>query len=186
MATALDDGAGTVEESEPRTPKPFSFSEPIFNPVFNQVNEPSGQIESENPEKVVSEEKATTEETPGTYKVLKHDIQMKMDTNTSIPIWRRSTNEYEEQQNVRMYIRDLKRLKELKVSDNEALLINASLVKSNMTHLYEEMPKEARKSQRKIAEAWEKNCLQTGQLSKDQSPREGRPLQHLSPCDRGL
>ena len=71
---------------------------------------------------------------------------LKLDAGGTIPIWKTSRNRKEEVQNVRMYIRDLKRLKELKVLKNEALLINASLVKSNRTSLYEEMPAEAEKS----------------------------------------
>ena len=76
----------------------------------------------------------------------KQKTDLKLDAGGTIPIWKTSRNRKEEVQNVRMYIRDLKRLKELKVLKNEALLINASLVKSNRTSLYEEMPAEAEKS----------------------------------------
>ena len=71
---------------------------------------------------------------------------LKLDAGGSIPIWKKSNDKKEEVQNVRMYIRDLKRLKNLRVLRNEALLINASLVKSGRTSLYEEMPKEAEES----------------------------------------
>ena len=71
---------------------------------------------------------------------------LKLDAGGSIPIWKKSNDKKEEVQNVRMYIRDLKRLKTLRVLRNEALLINASLVKSARTSLYEEMPKEAEES----------------------------------------
>ena len=83
-------------------------------------------------------------QTTGEDKSAKTDL--KLDAGGAIPIWKKSQNRKEEVQNVRMYIRDLKRLKELKVLKNEALLINASLVKSNRTSLYEEMPAEAEKS----------------------------------------
>ena len=76
----------------------------------------------------------------------KDKTDMKLDAGGSIPIWKKSSDKKEEVQNVRMYIRDLKRLKTLKVLRNEALLINASLVKSGRTSLYEEMPKEAEES----------------------------------------
>ena len=76
----------------------------------------------------------------------KDKTDMKLDAGGSIPIWKKGTDKKEEVQNVRMYIRDLKRLKTLKVLRNEALLINASLVKSGRTSLYEEMPKEAEES----------------------------------------
>ena len=45
-----------------------------------------------------------------------------------------------------MFIRDLKRLKSLGVLKREALLINATLVKSGRTQLYEELPAEAETS----------------------------------------
>ena len=76
----------------------------------------------------------------------KDKTDMKLDAGGSIPIWKKGSDKKEEVQNVRMYIRDLKRLKTLKVLRNEALLINASLVKSGRTSLYEEMPKEAEES----------------------------------------
>ena len=67
----------------------------------------------------------------------------KLDAGGSIPIWITGNNPRERTENVRTYIRDLKRIRSLKIIKNEALLINASLVKSNKTHLYEELPLEA-------------------------------------------
>ena len=73
-------------------------------------------------------------------------VQMKLDAGGSIPIWRKGHTDKEEIQNVRMYIRDLLRVRQLGLTKSEAVLINASLVKSNRTTLYEEMPAEAEKS----------------------------------------
>ena len=73
-------------------------------------------------------------------------VQMKLDAGGSIPIWRKGHTDKEEIQNVRMYIRDLLRVRELGLTKSEAVLINASLVKSARTSLYEEMPAEAEKS----------------------------------------
>ena len=73
-------------------------------------------------------------------------IDMKLDTASTIPIWKKGSSEREEIQNIRNYIRDIRRLQKLKVLKNEPVLINASLVKSGRTYLYEEMPKEAEES----------------------------------------
>ena len=74
------------------------------------------------------------------------DNQMKLDTNSIIPIWKKGTTEKEEIQNIRNYIRDIRRIQALRVVKNEPILINASLVKSGRTYLYEELPKEAEQS----------------------------------------
>ena len=76
----------------------------------------------------------------------KSKMDIKLDAGGSIPVWKKSIDKKEEVQNVRLYIRDLKRLKSLQVLRSEALLINASLVKSGRTSLYEELPKEAEDS----------------------------------------
>ena len=73
-------------------------------------------------------------------------IDMKLDTASTIPVWKKGSSEKEEIQNIRNYIRDIRRLQKLKVLKNEPVLINASLVKSGRTYLYEEMPKEAEES----------------------------------------
>ena len=70
----------------------------------------------------------------------------KLDAGLSIPVWRKGTNQHEDVQNTRMFIRDLRRLKSLGVLKKEALLINATLVKSGRTQLYEELPAEAETS----------------------------------------
>ena len=70
----------------------------------------------------------------------------KLDAGQSIPIWITGNTPRERTENCRTYIRDLKRIRSLKIIKNEALLINASLVKSNKTHLYEELPLEAENS----------------------------------------
>ena len=75
----------------------------------------------------------------------------KLDAGLSIPVWRKGTNHDEDVHNTRMYIRDLQRLKTLGVLKNEALLINASLVKSGRTSLYEELPAEAETSVDELA-----------------------------------
>ena len=72
----------------------------------------------------------------------------KLDAGGSIPVWKYSagSSPRERTENVRTYIRDLKRIRSLKIIKNEALLINASLVKSNRTSIYEELPLEAESS----------------------------------------
>ena len=55
-----------------------------------------------------------------------------------------------------MFIRDLKRLKSLGVLKKEALLINATLVKSGRTQLYEELPAEAETSVDELAKYLQK------------------------------
>ena len=69
--------------------------------------------------------------------------KMKLDTGNSIPVWKKANNSTDEAAYLRQYIRDLTRFKELGLLDNDAVLINASLVKSGRTAIYAEMPKEA-------------------------------------------
>ena len=71
---------------------------------------------------------------------------VRLDAGLSIPIWSKGTNRQEEILYTRKFIRDLKRLKSLGVLKKEALLINATLVKSGRTQLYEELPAEAETS----------------------------------------
>ena len=68
---------------------------------------------------------------------------MKLDTGNSIPIWKKANNQADEAAYLRQYIRDIIRFKELGLLKNDAVLINASLVKSGRTGIYAEMPKEA-------------------------------------------
>ena len=74
------------------------------------------------------------------------DRNMRLDTNSIIPVWKKGTTEKEEIQCVRNYIRDIRRIQALRVVSSDPLLINASLVKSGRTYLYEELPKEAESS----------------------------------------
>ena len=70
--------------------------------------------------------------------------EMKLDTGSSIPVWKKSTNDcLDDIKNLRQYIRDLLRFKKLKLLENDAVLINASLVKSGRTDVYAELPKDA-------------------------------------------
>ena len=71
---------------------------------------------------------------------------VRLDAGLSIPIWMKGKDRQEEILYTRMFIRDLQRLKSLGVLKNEALLINATLVKSERTELYEELPAEAETS----------------------------------------
>ena len=66
--------------------------------------------------------------------------------DTIVPVWKTGQTDQEETQNLRNYIRDMRRMQALKVTKNEPVLINASLVKSGKTYLYEELPKEAEES----------------------------------------
>lgn len=76
----------------------------------------------------------------------KNETDFKLDAGGSIPVWKTGNGQRENTQCVRTYIRDLRRIRDLKLIKNEALLINASLVKSGKTALYEELPKEAETS----------------------------------------
>ena len=69
--------------------------------------------------------------------------EMKLDTGSSIPIWRKANNGSDEMTNLRQYIRDMLRFKQLGLLEDDAVLINASLVKSGRTDVYAEMPKDA-------------------------------------------
>ena len=73
-------------------------------------------------------------------------VDMKLDTASAIPIWKKGSTEKEEIQNIRNYIRDIRRIQALKIVKSEPVLINASLVKSGRTNIYEELPKEAETS----------------------------------------
>ena len=70
--------------------------------------------------------------------------QIKMDGTASIPIWHKTGSD--DLDNLRNYVRDMRRAKELKILANDSMLINASLVKSGRTKLYAEIPKEAESS----------------------------------------
>ena len=76
----------------------------------------------------------------------------KLDAGGSIPIWKTGNGQRENMNFTRTYIRDLRRIRNLKLIKNEALLINASLVKSQKTHLYEELPLEAESNIDKLIE----------------------------------
>ena len=70
-------------------------------------------------------------------------VDMKLDTASTIPVWKKGSTEKEEIQYIRNYIRDIRRIQALKIVKSEPVLINASLVKSGRTGIYEELPKEA-------------------------------------------
>ena len=63
--------------------------------------------------------------------------------DTILPVWKKGQTDQEETQNLRQYIRDMRRMQALEITKNEAVLINASLAKSGKTYLYEELPREA-------------------------------------------
>lgn len=70
----------------------------------------------------------------------KAKTDIKLDATASIPVWRKSLDADENSRFVESYIRDLERLKTLNIGKEDAWLINASLVKSNRTELYVELP----------------------------------------------
>ena len=72
--------------------------------------------------------------------------------DATIPVWTTGSSPRERTENIRCYIRDLRRIRSLKIIKNEALLINASLTKSGKTALYEELPLEAESSIDKFIE----------------------------------
>ena len=65
---------------------------------------------------------------------------IKLDATASIPVWRKGSTPEENSRNVENYIRDLKRIKALNVGKNDAWVINSSLVKSQRTEIYIELP----------------------------------------------
>ena len=65
---------------------------------------------------------------------------VKLDATASIPIWRKGNTPEENARYVENYIRDLKRIKTLDVGKNDAWIINSSLVKSQRTEIYVELP----------------------------------------------
>ena len=65
---------------------------------------------------------------------------IKLDATASIPVWRKGNTPEENSRNVENYIRDLKRIKALNVGKNDAWVINSSLVKSQRTEIYIELP----------------------------------------------
>ena len=86
------------------------------------------------------------EDGQGEDKARSNGYDLQLDAGLSIPIWKKGRDGQEEILNTRMFIRDLQRLKSLGVLKREALLINAALVKSERTQLYEELPAEAETS----------------------------------------
>ena len=86
------------------------------------------------------------EDGQGEDKAKSNGYDLQLDAGLSIPIWKKGRDGQEEILNTRMFIRDLQRLKSLGVLKREALLINAALVKSERTQLYEELPAEAETS----------------------------------------
>ena len=77
------------------------------------------------------------------FKINHGTVDMKLDTASTIPVWKKGSTEKEEIQNIRNYIRDIRRIQALKIVKSEPVLINASLVKSGRTNIYEELPQEA-------------------------------------------
>ena len=87
-----------------------------------------------------------SDEAPVEIEINAGTVDMKLDTASAIPVWKKGSTEKEEVQNIRNYIRDMRRIEALKIVKSEPVLINASLVKSGRTNIYEELPKEAEKS----------------------------------------
>ena len=81
---------------------------------------------------------------------------IKLDAGLAIPIWKKGEGPEEEILNTRRFIRDLKRLKTLGVIRREPLLINAALVKSGRTQIYEELPAQAETSVDELAKYLQK------------------------------
>ena len=82
------------------------------------------------------------EPSPRTIGVFANDAKtdIKLDATASIPIWRKGNTPEENARHVENYIRDLKRIKTLDVGKNDAWVINSSLVKSQRTEIYVELP----------------------------------------------
>ena len=77
---------------------------------------------------------------------------IKLDATASIPVWKKGNSPEENARNVDNYIRDLKRIKTLDVGKNDAWIINSSLVKSQRTEIYVELPSGAESDIAKFTE----------------------------------
>ena len=78
-------------------------------------------------------------------KVFNTDI-CKLDSRSTVPVWSNSINPEDRISLVEAYIRDLNRAKDLHLFQNDEILIFTSLVNSNKTKLYDELPIECTKS----------------------------------------
>lgn len=153
--TSVETEAG--QEPEPEQVATKALPEPVFSEIDRKEESDQDESQDVTPRQRLrlfsgnsSNEEASIRPTKADREVFmmgtENKVQMKLDAGGSIPIWRKGHTDKEEIQNVRMYIRDLLRVRELGLTKSEAVLINASLVKSARTALYEEMPAEAEKS----------------------------------------
>ena len=156
VTSTLEDEAEKMETDATQLGKPrqdasevgkMQESENIFGQIAGEVaSRLTSGLTSLYQTADVTEDEDSDDEGKKELGVFTGTIDMKLDTASSIPIWKKGSSEKEEIQNIRNYIRDIRRLQKLKVLKNEPVLINASLVKSGRTYLYEEMPKEAEDS----------------------------------------
>ena len=133
--------AVSFEETENQPVEP---SNSILKPPAFKVSSSMMNLGTENdslvyPSSLKSKEpKAKSRTIPVFTGSEKADI--KLDATASIPIWRKGSTPEENSRNVENYIRDLKRIKALNVGKNDAWVINSSLVKSQRTEIYVELP----------------------------------------------
>ena len=114
----------------------FDVSRSMLNSGFDDST-----IHTQKKDTVMPENKNI--EVLGVAEESKTKTDIKLDATASIPVWRKSSDPDENNRLVEMYIRDLGRIKQLDIGKNDAWLINASLVKSNRTDMYIELPANA-------------------------------------------
>ena len=98
-------------------------------------------VEVEEPEEYVE---------PTKPKVFSTDI-CKLDSRSTVPIWSNAIDPDDRVSLVEAYIRDLKRAKRLGLFVSDEILIFTSLVNSNKTQLYNELPTECTSSVEELA-----------------------------------
>ena len=149
MSMAVEVDPDTMEfksqDTGSQTEPPVETTSSEQQAVEYSVNTVESQTEN-NDEKNTSMASQMEIDTSSNNSVKYYQVnaEMKLDTGSSIPVWKKSTNDcLDDIKNLRQYIRDLLRFKKLKLLENDAVLINASLVKSGRTDVYAEMPKDA-------------------------------------------
>ena len=120
--------------------KPSSFT--LSSSMLSSGVEDNSFIFSKASKNKEPKASSAPEPSPRTIGVFAGDTKtdIKLDATASIPIWRKGNTPEENARHVENYIRDLKRIKTLDVGKNDAWVINSSLVKSQRTEIYVELP----------------------------------------------
>lgn len=146
LATDIDpdmmepNNASIETQTETINTKDTGTEQPSFD---HQIEDQVSETSEGQPEEYDEHNSSNMQISTPQRQVMAITNKMKLDTGNSIPVWKKANNSTDEAAYLRQYIRDLTRFKELGLLDNDAVLINASLVKSGRTGIYAEMPKEA-------------------------------------------